>query len=116
MRSGPADGDLGDLHRRRPDADRHRLAILAAGPGPVRELEVAAQHRHLAQHVGAVADQVGPLERRGQLSVLDQVALGQREHEVTVRDVDLAAGESLRVHAALDRLDDVLRIVLARRA
>src|SRR5438045_371839 len=88
-------------HRASRDSRRRSLVYVAG-------LEVAAQHVATTQHLGTVADQVHTLERRGQLAVLDQVALRQREHEVTVGDVDLAAAEALGVDAALDALDDVL--------
>src|SRR6202000_1769837 len=65
--------------------------------------------------VWTVADQVGPLEGRGQLPVLNQIAFGQREDEVAVGDVNLRAGEALGVDAVLYRLDDLLRVVLSRR-
>src|SRR5689334_19154289 len=98
-----SDGDARDLDGGGADADRDRLAILAAGPDAVGELVVAAEHGDAAQDLGAVADQVDPLEGRGQLAVLDEVALGEREDEVAVRDVDLAAAEALGEDAALDR-------------
>src|SRR5262249_21141785 len=99
----PSDGDAVDLDRGGAHAHGHRLAVLAARPHPVGELEVAPHHRYPREHVGPVADEVHPLERGGDLAVLDEVALGQREHEVPIGDVDLAAGEPLGVHAAHDR-------------
>ena len=96
-----------------PTPDGHALPVLAAGPDPVADLQVVAQHGDVAQHLGAVADEVHALERRGQLAVLDEVALRQGEDEVAVGDVDLAAAEALGVDAALDALHDLLRIVRA---
>src|SRR5690606_25790129 len=81
------------------DADGDALAVLATRPHAVGQLEVVADHAHGRQRLGAVADQVDALEWRPELAVFDQVALGQREHEVAVGDVDLAAGELLGVHA-----------------
>src|ERR1019366_5281076 len=109
-----SDRDRGDLHRRASDADGDALAVLAARPDPVAHLDIVAQHRHLAEDLRPVADEVHPLERGRDLPVLDEVALGQREDEVTVGDVDLPAAEPLRVDAALDALEDLLRIALAR--
>ena len=81
---------------------------------PSERLEVVAEHVDLAQHVGAVADQVHALERRGDLAVLDQVALGEREHEVAVaRCRPDRRRTCLRVDAALDALDDLLGVVRA---
>src|SRR5262249_61316127 len=57
--------------------------------------DVGPEHGHLAEHVGAVADQVHVLERRRHLAVLDEVALRQREDEIPVADVDLPAAEAL---------------------
>jgi general secretion pathway protein A len=53
-----------DAQRRLADADRDALPFLAAGADAVVELEVVADHRHARQHVGAVADQRGALDRR----------------------------------------------------
>ena len=56
------------------------------------------------------------LHRRGELPVLDQVGLARREHEVAVGDVDLPAAEVHGVEPVADRADDVVRVVLRRRA
>src|SRR5262249_8115865 len=90
-----ADRDLVDLVGRAADTDGDALAVFAARPDAVGKLEVVAEHRHLPQHVGAVADEVHALERRGDFAVFDEVALGEREDEVAVRDVDLTAAELL---------------------
>ena len=84
---GAAHGDVGDAHGRAAHADGHGLAVFSAGPDAVRDLEVAAEEVDARQHLGAVSDQVHALERGGELAVLDQVALGQREDEVAVGDV-----------------------------
>src|SRR5439155_26320853 len=83
-----ADGDRRDLDGGATDADRNVLTVLAAGPDAVRHLDVVAEHGDLAENVGAVADQVHAFQRRGDLAVLHEIALGEREHEVAVRDVD----------------------------
>src|SRR5688572_26572667 len=104
----PAHGDPGDAGRGAADADGHRLPLFAARPDAVGELDVGAEHVDLAEHIGAVADQVHAFERRRDLPVLDQIALGEREDEVAVADVDLPTGELLGVHTALHARDDLL--------
>src|SRR5687767_8339353 len=75
--------DRADLDRRAPYADRDALAVLAAGPDPVRRRDVVTEHDDFSEDVGPVADQVHPLQRRGDLAVFDEIALRQREDEVT---------------------------------
>ena len=49
----------------------------------------------------------------GDLAVLDQVRLGDAEHEVAGRGIDLAAAELHAVDAVVDAADDVVGIGLA---
>ena len=88
---------------------------LAAGPAAIAHLEVVAHAGDLAEHIGAVADQIDVANRRSDLPVLDQVALRDRKDEVAVGDVDLSAREGLAVDAEVDAADQVLGRVLARR-
>src|SRR3546814_2957246 len=90
-----------DLHGGLADADRHALALLAAGADAVVELHVVADHLHLGHHIGAVADEGGALHRRAHLAVLDEVGLGAGEHELARGDVDLAAAEVHGIEALL---------------
>src|SRR5258705_5200063 len=62
------------------DADRHALAVLAAGADAGVELEVVADHADAIEVGRAVADQHRALERRAELAVLDPVSLGHVEH------------------------------------
>src|SRR6185312_2365781 len=105
MLRGPADGDLVHAQRRLADADRHALAVLAAGADAGVEREVVADHRDAMQVGRAVADQHGALDRRGHLAVLDLVGPGALEHVFARRDVDLAAAEIHGVEAVLHRGD-----------
>ena len=95
------------------DADRHALAVLAAGADAGIEREVVADHADAMQVGRAVADQHGAFHRRADLAVLDLVGLGALEHVFAGGDVDLAAAEAHGVEAVLHRGDDLLRIVLA---
>src|SRR5947208_11822960 len=82
-----------DPQRRLADADRHALAVLAAGADAGVERHVVAHHADLGQRLGTGADQRGALDWRAELAVLDQVAFGDGEHELARHDVDLAAAE-----------------------
>ena len=99
--------------RRLADADRHALAVLAAGADAVIEREVVADHRDAVQVGRPVADQHGALDRRADLAVLDAIGLGALEHVFARGDVDLAAAEMHGVDAVLHRGDDLVRIALA---
>src|SRR5438445_1014731 len=110
-----ADGQVVDADRRKPHTHRDRLALLAAGTHALVQLEVAPDAYDTRQRLGAVADQRRALDRRGHASVLDEIGLARREDELPAGDVDLTAAEAHRVEPALDRLDDVLRVVLPRR-
>ena len=59
-----ADGEAVDAERRETDADRDRLAVLAAGADALVELQVGADARDAGKDVGSVADQGGTLHRR----------------------------------------------------
>src|SRR5262249_7186328 len=106
---GAADGEAVDQHARLADADRHALAVLAAGADALVELHVVADHRDAGERIRPVADQHRALDRRTDLAVLDQVRFGGVEHELARGDVDLAAAEIDRVEPALDRADDLVR-------
>src|SRR5262249_36997049 len=100
-----ADRDRADLDRGAPDADGNALPVFPACPDPIGCLDVVAEHLHFTKNVGAVADQVHPFEGGGDLAVLDEVALGEREHEVAIRDVDLPSTELLREDPPLYALE-----------
>src|SRR6185295_751140 len=106
----PADGDAIHAQRRLTDADRHALAILAAGADTGVEREIVADHADAMQVARTVADQHRTLDRRADLAVLQSVGLGALEHVFARRDVDLPAAERHRIDAVLDRCDDLLRI------
>src|SRR6516165_10312812 len=93
------------------DANRYRLAVLAAGADPVVETEVVADHRDLGQRLRAVADQGRALDRGADFAILDQVGLGGGKHELPRGDIDLSAAEIDRVQTFLHRGDDFLRIL-----
>src|SRR3989449_10178441 len=89
----PTDRDPVHPQRRLADADRHALAVLAAGADAGIEREVVADHGDAMQVGRAVADQHGALQRRADLAVLDLVGLGALEDIFARGDVDLAAAE-----------------------
>src|SRR5436309_2008456 len=70
-----ADGEALDLQGGLPDAHRHALTVLPASADSRIELEVAADHGDLGQDIRAVADEGGPLDRRADLAVVDQIGL-----------------------------------------
>src|SRR5687767_5689814 len=71
LRRGAADREPVHAQGRLADPDRHALAILAAGADTVVELQIVADHRHLAHRVGTVADQGRALDRRADLALFD---------------------------------------------
>src|SRR5688572_13831071 len=97
---GAADREAVDAQGGLPDADRHALALLAAGAHAGVQLHVVADHRDPGQRVGAVADDGRALDRVLDLAVLDPEGLAGREHELAAGDVDLAAAEVAGVEAA----------------
>src|ERR1700751_3726128 len=106
---GAADRHLVDTQRRLTDAHRHALAFLAAHADARIELHVVADHADEFERFRPAADQRRALDRVGDLAVFDHVRLGGREHELAVRDVDLAAAEVHRVQTVLHGRDDFLR-------
>ncbi len=82
-------------------------------PIPGSSRHVVADHRHLRQCIGAVADQRCALDRARDLAVFDHVGLGHAEHELAVGDVDLTAAEIGCVNAFADRAHDFIRIFVA---
>src|SRR5208283_667419 len=68
---GAANGEAIYFYRRNAYADRHCLAVLAAGAYAFVEFEIVAYHRDARQHIGAVANQRGAFNWRGDLAVLD---------------------------------------------
>src|SRR3984885_8112400 len=91
--AGAAHGECVDTQRRLADPHGNALTILAAGADAVVELQVVADHRDARQHVRAVADERGALERGGDPTVLDGVRLAGGEHELARGDVHLPAAE-----------------------
>src|SRR5689334_17242223 len=112
--AGATHGDAVHPQGRLADADRHALAVLAAGADAGIEFHVVADHGDALQIGRSVADQHGALERRAELAVLDLVRFGDVEHVLARRDIDLAAAEVDAVHAVLHRGDDLARIAVAR--
>src|SRR5476649_2360080 len=110
---GAADGERIDAERRLADAHRHALAILAAGADAGIERHVVADHADAGERLGARANQRRALDRLAELAVLDQVTLGDAEHELARDDVDLAAAEVGAVEALLDGGNDLLGILVA---
>src|SRR5262249_15534632 len=85
-RGGAADCEAVHPQGRLADADRHTLAVLAAGADPVVEAEVVADHRDLGQRVRAIADQGRALDRGTDFAVLDQVCFRCGEDEFAAGD------------------------------
>src|SRR5262245_53573785 len=109
---GTPNRDLRNLDRWAPDADRDALPVLAARPDTIRNANIMTQHHYISKRFGTVSDEVHAFERRRQLAVFDEVTLGQRKHEVAVRNVDLSTPELLGKNAVFDALHDVFRLVL----
>src|SRR5207249_2621657 len=93
-------------------ADRDRLSVLAAEPA--LHAQVVPDRVDPLQDVEAVADQRGAAHWSRNLPLLDQIALGDAEHEVARRRLDLAARERDGVEASLDVADDLFRRRVAR--
>src|SRR5271169_2227359 len=70
--AGSSDGQPVHFQCWNPNADWHRLSILAAGADALIELQVAAHHRNFGQHIRPVANQRRVLQRRSNDAVLDQ--------------------------------------------
>src|SRR5712692_9613874 len=94
-------------------SNRHVLPLFAADSNAVVELQVVTNHGDLPHHVRAVADQGGVADGARDAAILDEVAFGGRKDEVAAGDIYLAAAEGGAIEPAVDRLDDILRIVLA---
>src|SRR5205823_9483566 len=94
--------------------NRNALPFLATGAHAVIEPQVVADQRHASEHIGAVADERGAFQRSAEAPVLDRVGFARREYELAGGDVHLPAAEVDGVDAALDRADDLLRIVRPR--
>src|SRR6266487_5132061 len=77
--AGASDRNALHPQRRLADADRHALAVLAAGADAGIEREIVADHGDAMQVGRPVADQHGALEGRAELAVLDSVGLGALE-------------------------------------
>src|ERR1700712_1223906 len=71
--AGPPHCDALHPQRRLADADRHALAVLAAGADAGIELKIVADHGDAMQVGRAVADQHRALQRRADPAVLDLV-------------------------------------------
>src|SRR6266540_2983122 len=69
------------------------------------------QHHYIAQRFGTVSDEVYTFERSREPPIFDEIALGQRENEISVRDIDLPAAKFFGEDSEFDALHDVLRIV-----
>src|SRR5205085_4488523 len=96
--TGASHGHARDAERRGAVADRHPLAVLAADA--LARLEVRRDGVDRGEDVDAPSDEIRPPDRRGELPVLDHVALADTEHEGAVRGVDLAAADRLHVQPA----------------
>src|SRR6185437_9590364 len=107
--AGAAHRQSVDSQRRLSHPHRNTLSVLAAGTHAVIQLQVIPYHAHSREHVGPVADQRGPLQRRSQLAVVDLVRLAGGEHELAGSDIHLAATEIDGVDPTLDRADDFFR-------
>src|SRR5215475_11088089 len=75
-----ADRDAVHAQRGLTDADRHALAVLAAGADARVELEVIADHGDAVEVGRSVPDQHGALHRCADPSILDPVGFGALEH------------------------------------
>src|SRR6185295_15985792 len=101
--TGSPDRDPVHAQGRLADADRHALAVLAAGADAGVELQIVADHADAMQIARAVADQHRALDRRADLAVFQSVGLGALEHVFTGHNVDLPAAERHRIDAVLHR-------------
>src|SRR3954467_10383374 len=99
--SRSTNGEAIHLQSRNSDADGDALPVLAAGANAFVEREIVADHRDAREHVGAVADEGGVLERRSDHAILDHVSLAGGEDELAIGDVHLAAAEVHCVNAVL---------------
>src|SRR5579871_6307766 len=108
-----ADGEALDFECWLSNAARHALTVLAAGSHAGIERQVVADHGHLGQDVGAVADERRTLYRTAEFAILDHVGFRGREHELARGDVNLAAAEIDGVEALLHRTDNLLAALVA---
>src|SRR6185295_20023116 len=97
LSAGPADRDGVHAQGGLADADRHPLAVLAAGADTGIEREVVADHADAIEVGRPVADQHGALERAAELAAVDLVGFRHLEHVFARLDVDLAAAEAHRI-------------------
>src|SRR4029077_20595180 len=101
------------LDRRNANADWNGLTVFAAGSDAFVELQVVAHHRNPRQHIRAIANQRRPFDGRRDLPTFNHVGFRGREYKLAVGDVDLAAAEVYRIYPALNRADNIFRIIVA---
>src|SRR5579862_832258 len=99
LRGGATDGHLAHEHGGLAGRHGHALAVLAAHAGP--RVEVVADRVDPAEHVGTVADELRGPHRPRDLAVLDEVRLGDAEHEVASGGIHLSTAELHAVEAVL---------------
>src|SRR5690606_27493767 len=107
-------GDARELYGRAAYPYGYALTVFAAGPTSVRQGDVISEHHYSPQRFRTISDQIRALERRGDLAVLDQIALGEGKYEIAVRDVDLTTPEGLRKNSVFYARHDLFRIMRAR--
>ena len=95
--SGPTHRHHLQLQGWLPDPDRHALPLLATDADPGIQRQIVADHGDLLHRLGPVANQGRPLERRGDLAILDEIGLGGREDKLAGGDIHLATAEVRRV-------------------
>src|ERR1700743_2706444 len=91
--SGAAYGHAVELDGGHANADGNALAVFAAGAYTFVELQIVADHRHIFQSFGSVADERGVADGRGDLAVFDEIGFRCTENELAAGDLDRTSAE-----------------------
>ncbi len=81
-------GHAVELYGGHADAYGDALAVFAAGADAFVELQVVADHGDVLESFGAVADEGGVADGRGDFAVFDEVGFAGGEDEFSVDDID----------------------------
>jgi len=102
-----------DTQRGLPHAHGHALAFFAAHADAAIERHIVADHAHMFEYFRPAADDGSAFHGVLQLAVFHPPRFGGAEHEFAAGDVPLPAAEVHGIQPALQRRENLVRLVLA---